>query len=180
MKINVETLVKKLGEPYQDIHESSLIPYKSKPHGDSDDSTARLDMKRQGIYLAFTNDNEKLLREVTLTLGDEVKTEWIFPHELPFGLEPVMSQQWVRENFGLPMIYVDAKIVMTIYMGVKEIYALPIPNQYIAAAFTYDKNFFVQKITFYPIERAKEIQNALEKKRLSGKLISPMMHEKKT
>lgn len=42
------------------------------------------------------------------------------------------------------MVHVEAKIVMTIYMGVKEIYALPMPNQHIAAALTYDKDFFVK------------------------------------
>ena len=67
------------------------------------------------------------------------------------------------------MVHVEAKIVMTIYMGVKEIYALPLPNQHIAAALTYDKDFFVKKITFYSLERAKEIQVALQKKRLGGK-----------
>ncbi|SAW22585.1 Uncharacterised protein [Klebsiella pneumoniae] len=92
-----------------------------------------------------------------------------FPNPMPFGLKPVMTQQWARENLGLPMVHVEAKIVMTIYMGVKEIYALPMPNQHIAAALTYDKDFFVKKITFYSLERAKEIQVALQKKRLGGK-----------
>ena len=64
------------------------------------------------------------------------------------------------------MIYTDAQIIMTIYVGVKEFYTLPAPHQYIVAAFTYDKDFFVQKVTFYSIERVKEIQAALEKKRL--------------
>ena len=93
----------------------------------------------------------------------------VFPNPMPFGLKPVMTQQWARENLGLPMVHVEAKIVMTIYMGVKEIYALPMPNQHIAAALTYDKDFFVKKITFYSLERAKEIQVALQKKRLGGK-----------
>ncbi|EPM3705717.1 DUF6392 family protein, partial [Klebsiella pneumoniae] len=52
--------------------------------------------------------------------------------------------------------------------GVKEFYTLPVPHQYIVAAFTYNKDFFVQKVTFYSIERAKEIQAALEIKRLGG------------
>ncbi len=68
---------------------------------------------------------------------------------MPFGLKPVMTQQWARENLGLPMVHVEAKIVTTIYMGVKEIYALPMPNQHIAAALTYDKDFFCKKIIFW-------------------------------
>ena len=82
------------------------------------------------------------MKEVTLTLEDESKSDWLFPNPMPFGLEPVMTQPWVRARFGLPMIYVDAKVVMTLYRGVKE---------------------------FYPLERAKEIQVALEKKRLGRK-----------
>ncbi|MCX8990771.1 DUF6392 family protein [Citrobacter portucalensis] len=169
MTIDVETLVKQLGKPYQEIFDKGLIPYKTKPYGAIDDDTARLDMKREGIYLAFINNSEKKLKEVTLTLEDEGKTDWVFPNPMPFGMEPVMTQLWVRERFGLPMIYADAEIIMTIYMGVKEVYALPAPHQYIAAVFTYNKDLFAETVTFYPLERAKEIQVALEKKRLGGK-----------
>lgn len=169
MKIDVETLIKHLGKPYQEIFEKGLIPYKTKPHGPIDEDEADLDMRREGMLLVFVNDSEKKLKEVTLRLEDEGKTDWLFPNPMPFGLKPVMTQQWARENLGLLMVHVEVKIVMTIYMGVKEIYALPMPNQHIAAALTYDKDFFVKKITFYSLERAKEIQVALQKKRLGGK-----------
>ncbi|EIX9305900.1 hypothetical protein MLP26_001472 [Klebsiella pneumoniae] len=169
MKIDVETLIKHLGKPYQEIFEKGLIPYKTKPHGPIDEDEVDLDMRREGMLLVFVNDSEKKLKEVTLRLEDEGKTDWLFPNPMPFGLKPVMTQQWARENLGLSMVHVEAKIVMTIYMGVKEIYALPMPNQHIAAALTYDKDFFVKKITFYSLERAKEIQVALQKKRLGGK-----------
>lgn len=155
--------------PYYEIYNSGLINYKSKPYGSVSDKYASLDMKREGIFLAFINNQEKTLKEVTLRLEDEGKSDWLFPNPMPFGLEPVMTQQWVRAHFGLPMIYVDAKIVMTTYRGVKEIYSLPAPNQNIAAAFTYNKDLFVESVTFYSLEKAKEIQAALEKKRLSGK-----------
>ncbi|WP_410316106.1 DUF6392 family protein [Klebsiella pneumoniae] len=104
-----------------------------------------------------------------LRFEDEAKTDWLFPNPMPFGLEPVMTQQWVRAYLGFPMIYVEAKIVMAAYRGVKEIYTLPVPHQNIAAAFTYNKELFAETVTFYPLERAKEIQIALEKKRLGGK-----------
>ncbi|MCC5691592.1 hypothetical protein LH484_26845, partial [Klebsiella pneumoniae] len=39
---------------------------------------------------------------------------------------------------------------------------------YIAAVFTYNKDLFVETVTFYPLERAKEIQAVLEKKRLES------------
>lgn len=148
MKIDVETLIKHLGKPYQEIFEKGLIPYKTKPHGPIDEDEVDLDMRREGMLLVFVNDSEKKLKEVTLRLEDEGKTDWLFPNPMPFGLKPVMTQQWARENLSLPMVHVEAKIVMTIYMGVKEIYALPMPNQHIAAALTYDKDFFVKKNHF--------------------------------
>ncbi len=80
-----------------------------------------------------------------------------------------MTQEWVRARFGMPMIYVDAKVVMTLYRGVKEFYSLLVSDQNIVASFSYNKEFFVESVTFYPLERAKEIQVALEKKRLGGK-----------
>ncbi|MDI3360047.1 DUF6392 family protein [Lelliottia sp. V89_10] len=167
MNIDVETLVKQLGISYQEIFDNGIIPYKTKPYGAIDDDESVLDMKREGLYLVFTNDSEKKLKEITLKLEDEGKTDWLFPNPMPFGLEPVMTQSWVRERFGLPMIYVEAKTVMTIYVGITEFYTLFPPCQNIAAAFSYNKNNFVDAVTFYPIERAKEIQIALEKKRLA-------------
>ena len=168
MSLNVEKLIKNLGKSYLDIYEQGLIPYKTKPSGTVSDDIYRLDMKREGVFLSFFNNQDKNLKEVTLRLEDENKTDWLFPNLLPFGLEPVITQKWVRDKLGHPMIYTDAQIIMTIYVGVKEFYTLPAPHQYIAAAFTYNKDSFVQKVTFYSIERAKEIQAALEKKRLGG------------
>lgn len=169
MNINVEKLVKQLGNSYFDIIEKGLIPYKTEPYGAVDDDESILNMKREGIFLVFTNDPDKKFKEISLKLEDEGKTDWIFPNPMPFGLEPVMTQQWVRARFGLPMIYVDAKVVMTIYRGVKEFYPLLVPDQNIVASFSYNKELFVESVTFYPLERAKEIQVALEKKRLGGK-----------
>ncbi|KQN55801.1 MULTISPECIES: DUF6392 family protein [unclassified Erwinia] len=169
MKVDIEELVKHLGCNYQGIYNDGVIPYKKEPYGAIDDDECVLDMKRDGVFLVFTNDLDKKLKEITIKLEDEGKTDWLFPHEMPFGLEPVMTQKFVREHFGLPMIYVDAKTVMTIYVGITEFYTLLPPQQNVAVAFTYNKNLFVEGATFYPIARAKEIKSALEKKQLAGK-----------
>lgn len=169
MNINVEELIKQLGKPYLNIIEKDLIPYKTKPYGAIDDDEAILKMKREGLFLVFANKPEMEFREISLKLEGEGKTDWVFPNSMPFGLEPVMTQEWVRARFGMPMIYVDAKVVMTLYRGVKEFYSLLVPDQNIVASFSYNKEFFVESVTFYPLERAKEIQVALEKKRLGGK-----------
>lgn len=87
---------------------------------------------------------------------------------MPFGMETVMTQLWVRERFGLPMIYADAEIIMTIYMGVKEVYALPTPHQYIAAAFTYNKDLFAETVTFYSTGTGQRDSGRTGEKRLES------------
>ncbi|MGH5446000.1 DUF6392 family protein, partial [Klebsiella pneumoniae] len=39
----------------------------------------------------------KNLKEEMLRFENEAKTDWLFPNPMPFGLEPVMTQQWARE-----------------------------------------------------------------------------------
>ncbi|WP_256207685.1 DUF6392 family protein, partial [Klebsiella pneumoniae] len=41
MNLNVEKLIKNLGESYQDIYEQGLIPYKTKPTGTVSDDIVR-------------------------------------------------------------------------------------------------------------------------------------------
>lgn len=167
MKIDLELLTKELGNPYQNIFDKGLIPYKTAPYGPVDQDEADLDMKREGVLLVFDNNPEKTLKEIILRLEDKIKSDWIFPNKMPFDLEPVMTQQWVRGFFGEPMTYIDAKTVLTVYIGIKETYVLSPPNQLITATFTYNKDDFVQKVTFYSLERAKKIKEELEKLRLN-------------
>ncbi|RXY86246.1 hypothetical protein DD571_31815, partial [Klebsiella pneumoniae] len=72
-------------------------------------------------------------------------------------------------RFWLTMIYVDAKVVMTLSRGESEIYLLLAPDQNIVASYSDNKDFFFESVTFYPLERANEFQVALEKKRLVRK-----------
>ena len=54
-------------------------PHFSVSHGPIDEDEADLDMRREGMLLVFVNDSEKKLKEVTLRLEDEGKTDWLFP-----------------------------------------------------------------------------------------------------
>ncbi|UNB78466.1 DUF6392 family protein [Klebsiella pneumoniae] len=36
-------------------------------------------MKHEGIYLVFVNDLDKNVKEATLTLEDDNKSDWLFP-----------------------------------------------------------------------------------------------------
>ena len=52
MNINVESLVKHLGQPYKEIFEKGLIPYKTKPYGAIDEaSVLQHKMKRQKKHI---------------------------------------------------------------------------------------------------------------------------------
>ena len=87
---------------------------------------------------------------MTLRLEDENKMDWLFPNPLPFGLEPVMTQKWVRAKLGHPMIYTDAQIIMTLYVGVKEFYTclslinISLLHLPITKIFLYKKSHFTQ------------------------------------
>ncbi|EPQ9408766.1 DUF6392 family protein [Klebsiella variicola] len=106
--------------------------------------------------MLFVKDSQKKLTDVELTLENDLKTDWVFPNPMPFNLKPVMTQKWVRERFGLPMIYSDAEKMMSFYLGVKEVYTLPSPNQYLSAMFTYNKELFVKSVSFFHWKKPKQ------------------------
>ena len=171
MTINVEELIKQLGECYQDIYNKGLIPYKIEP-GDEDDDYAYIDLKQnEGLFLTFENNEYKRLFQISLTLEDEKKTDWIFPNEIPFSLESVMTQHWVRTHFGLPISYGKPKPDGITKRGATEIYPLLPPNQNIAIQIFYNFNYFVERMVFYSIEHAMEVHEIVEKLRREGGVI---------
>ncbi|MEA4664434.1 DUF6392 family protein [Klebsiella pneumoniae] len=169
MIIDVEKLVKQLGKPYHEIYSHGLIPYKTKPHGPIDEDEADLDMKREGLFFSFENDKNKTFKEITLTLEDDDITDWVFPNSMLFNLEPVMTQNWMRERFGFPMIYGEPKTMGSYSRGISEVYPLLPPNQNIAVLFVYDADLFVVSVTFYSMAHAEAIQAASERNRLMNK-----------
>lgn len=170
MTINVEALIKQLGERYQDIYDKNLIPYKIKPGDeDKDEDDAYINLEQdEGLHLTFENTEDKKIRQIALILEDEEKTDWIFPNKMPFNLEPVMTQKWVRTHLGNPMIYGKPKLDGIISRGATEIYPLLPPNQNIAIQFFYNSYLFVETIVFYSIDHARDIQARVEKLRREG------------
>lgn len=63
MSLNVEKLIENIGKSYQDIYDQGLIPYKTKPTGTVSDDIAGLNMRREGIFLSFINNREKILKK---------------------------------------------------------------------------------------------------------------------
>ncbi|MDH8489452.1 DUF6392 family protein, partial [Klebsiella pneumoniae] len=111
-------------------------------------------MRREGIFLSFINNQEKNLEEVTLRLEDENKMDWLFPNPLPFSLEPVMTQRWMRERFGFPIGYGERKMIGSNSRHISEVYPLLPPNQKMSVLFAYNSDYFVVSVFFYCIEHA--------------------------
>ncbi|WP_265693957.1 DUF6392 family protein [Providencia rustigianii] len=106
MSVNIEALVQRLGDTYEELYNDGLIPYKTKPQGNSGDDVVTLEMKKESIFLSFDNPS-KTLREVTITvipddmriIPDDMRNGWKFPNDIPFGLEQVMTEV-VNKNWS--------------------------------------------------------------------------------
>jgi hypothetical protein len=85
---------------------------------------------------------------VTLRLEDENKTAWLFPNSLPFSLEPVMTQRWMRERFGFPIGYGERKMIGSNSRHISEVYPLLPPNQKMSVLFAYNSDYFVVSVFF--------------------------------
>lgn len=113
MTINITKLVGSFGLTYKQLLDGNIINYKTPPKGKQSDESLALDMKKEGVFLSFDNTVSpgQLLKEITLTLLDNNK-EWLFPNELPFGLQKEMSRKWVHEHFGEPEKSIPPMVIM--------------------------------------------------------------------
>ncbi|EPL9570047.1 DUF6392 family protein [Providencia rettgeri] len=103
MSVNIEALVQRLGDTYDELYLDGLIPYKTKPQGNSGDDVLTLRMSKEYTFLAFENPSKKLT-EVTITvLPDDMRNGWMFPNDIPFGLKQVITERWLYEHFGSPI-----------------------------------------------------------------------------
>ncbi|MEI9699268.1 DUF6392 family protein [Moellerella wisconsensis] len=50
MSVNIEALVQRLGDTYDELYNDGLIPYKTKPQGNSGDDVVTLDMKKESVF----------------------------------------------------------------------------------------------------------------------------------
>ncbi|EQB99135.1 DUF6392 family protein [Photorhabdus temperata] len=123
MATNIEALINNLSRTYQEIFDEGLIPYKTKPKGDPGCYYISLNMIKEGVYLAFKRDSKELFN-VTITLIDRDKPSYQFPNQLPSPLVPMMSRQWIHENFGEPKKFHTPEIIMKQQFGWTELYTL--------------------------------------------------------
>ncbi|NHB90997.1 DUF6392 family protein [Photorhabdus cinerea] len=149
MTINVEALINSLGKSYQEIFDEGLIPYKTKPTGFPGDSDISLDMVKEGVFLSFLREN-KILTEITLTLIDHKRPNFIFPNKLPSPLIPLMFRQWIHEHFGDPEKSLPPRKRLTKEIGWTELYTLLDFRLPTSMQVDYDLLEQVRLVTFLP------------------------------
>ncbi|WP_413496092.1 DUF6392 family protein [Morganella psychrotolerans] len=156
MSVNIQALVQRLGDTYDELYNDGLIPYKTKPQGNSGNDVVTLDMKKEYVFLAFDNPSKKL-REITITvIPDDMRNGWRFPNDIPFGLEQVMTKWSLREHLGSPIRTANEKIVMGIPLGKMEVFKFKNDSlsQDIAISCRYGfKKVNVKEITFESLEQ---------------------------
>ncbi|MGC4734521.1 DUF6392 family protein [Providencia hangzhouensis] len=156
MSVNIEALVQRLGDTYDELYNDGLIPYKTKPQGNSGDDVVTLDMKKEYVFLSFDNPSKRL-REITITvIPDDMRNQWKFPNKLPFGLEQVMTERWLQEYLGAPLVSEPEQTVMGINFGKISVFSMTLPgsDKKIALSMRYGyKTVNVKSVTFFLYDR---------------------------
>ncbi|PQQ26832.1 DUF6392 family protein [Photorhabdus hindustanensis] len=149
MTVNIDALINSLGKSYQEIFDEGLIPYKTKPTGYPGDPNISLHMIKEGVHLAFRR-NGKILFAIGLILIDEKKDSYQFPNELPPRLIPIMSRQWIHEQFGEPERSLPPRRRLTKEIGWTELYTLLDSRIPTSMQVDYDLLERVRLVTFLP------------------------------
>ncbi|KMW75024.1 pyocin immunity protein [Photorhabdus luminescens subsp. luminescens] len=149
MTVNIEALINSLGKTYQEIFDEGLIPYKTKPSGFAGDSIVCLDMVKEGVFLSFYREGKRL-KEITLTLLDERNSLYQFTNELPSPLVPLMTRQWVHEQFGKPEKSLSPRKRLKKDIGWTELYTLLGFRVPVNMQVDYDLSEHVKEVAFLP------------------------------
>lgn len=157
MSVNIEALVLRLGDTYDELYNDGLIPYKTKPQGNSGDDVLILRMSKEYVFLAFENPSKKLAQMSLTLIPDDMKNGWVFPNKIPFGLEQVMTDQWLYQHIGNPIRRTPERIILGTLYGKTEVFILKEKtnsNQKVAliASFHPTMKNFVKKIGFELLE----------------------------
>ena len=138
-----------MGKNYQELFNTGLIPYKSKPTGYSGDDVITLNMAKEGVFLAFHRET-KNLKEITLTLQNQEKKHWVFPNLLPTPLQPLMTRPWIHTQLGEPDKALPPRKRARREIGWTERYTLLDFHIPLTLKVDYELNEYVRKLTFLP------------------------------
>jgi len=149
MTVNVEALINSLGKSHIELVDSGLVIYKSPPKGSSGSPVLSLDMAKEGVYLSFLREG-RMLQEVTVKIIRPDIKNWIFPNELPFGLQHKMSRQWVHENIGVPLRSTPPRVIMKWALGWADLFDIKDINNPTSMQIDYDIADNVMDVSFMP------------------------------
>ncbi|EME8860182.1 DUF6392 family protein [Enterobacter mori] len=149
MTANVEVLIRSLGKGYQAVFDAGIIPYKTRPQGTQSDEFLSIDMKKEGIFLSFKNNQEKTLSQVIIKILKKGRDRY-FPNELPTPFQVEMSRRWVHENFGEPENSIPPRVIMKQEIGWVERFTVVDFHIPITMQIRYDMEEMVEAVTFLP------------------------------
>ncbi|MBK4717178.1 MULTISPECIES: DUF6392 family protein [Tenebrionibacter/Tenebrionicola group] len=147
MTVNIESLIRNLGNSYKDLIDSGIITYKSEPKGAAGSPTISLDMAKEGVFLAFRREG-RILKEITLSIQNDSVKNWVFPNELPTPLQKSMSRRWVHDVFGEPEGSAPPRVVMKRAFGWVEKFTVEDFHVPITMQIDYDLNETVKEVAF--------------------------------
>jgi hypothetical protein len=151
MTVNVKALIQGLGQSYEVLFEAGLIPYKTKPKGDSGSPRIGLDMSKEGVYISFDRESRKLI-EVDIDLIRSGDSKYVFPNELPHPLWDVMYRPSVREKFGTPTNYHPPFEILGRRYGGVDHYIMQLSGKRISMLLHYNLAQTVVSVSFEPTE----------------------------
>lgn len=154
MTVKIDALIHSLGKPWQTIYNSGIITYKTPPKGTQSDEFLTLDMKREGVFLSFENNEDKTLGEISLELRTGSK-DGVFPNILPAPLKTVMTREWVHEVFGEPEKSTPPEVFMKRQIGWIERYSLKGTENPTTIVFHYDTEEIAEAVTFLPTSKLR-------------------------
>lgn len=147
MTVNIVAMINSLCKTYHEMIDENIIPYKTKPAGESGDPDLDLDMVKEGVFLSFKRDG-LIFQEMTLRIQRDDVKEWFFPNDLPSPLKRQTSRQWIHENFGKPDKLVPPRKVAKKTFGWTERYTIEDFNIPITMQVSYDLEEMIKKINF--------------------------------
>ena len=147
MTVNVEKLVNHLGKTYQEIFDTGLIPYKTKPTGYPGDPDLTLSMMNEGIYLAFKREGV-ILYSIELFLQNSNKANYRFPNELPSPLEHEMMRSWIHAQFGSPDKFLPPRKRLRNDVGYTDLFTVMDFHIPISMQVDYDLKEQVKEVAF--------------------------------
>lgn len=154
MTVNIEALIRGMNKPYQTIRDAGIITYNPPPKGTQHDPFLTLDMKSEGVFLSFDNNESRPLTDITLRIKTDKKS-WKFPGQLPLELQQDMSRQWVHEKFGNPDKSIPPKVLFNMEFGWRDRFTVDGFHTPITMIVLFDMTDMVKSVSFIPTAKLR-------------------------